>query len=255
MLFRCVYVVAVVVAFFVCWAPFHTQRLISIYSGCPTSSAPFSAPSTSSSLVSESTTSSPTTHQPSAATPTSGGHVIHAVLFYMSGILYYVSAVINPILYNIMSLKFRRAFRTTLCRPRPNDSASGRTGNNMASKDPRCCWCCCYGWTTGYGTVGRGDSAGAKRLRGGTAYRFSGRGQVEMVKVPRVGGAGPAGSDPGKDSTGGQSGGEHGRYRSRGERGSSMNKTSSHDRQRCIGFSDNRSVIGNLSLTETRECC
>jgi len=43
---------------------------------------------------------------------------LQAVLFYSSGILYYVSAVINPILYNIMSLKFRRAFRTTLCRSR-----------------------------------------------------------------------------------------------------------------------------------------
>jgi len=28
---RCVVVVAVVVAFFICWAPFHAQRLMTIY--------------------------------------------------------------------------------------------------------------------------------------------------------------------------------------------------------------------------------
>ncbi len=39
------------------------------------------------------------------------------VLYYISGILYYVSSVINPILYNIMSLKFRQAFKNTIFKP------------------------------------------------------------------------------------------------------------------------------------------
>lgn len=81
------FTVAVVVAFFVCWAPFHAQRLMSIYAS---------------------------NDQPTAV-------VVYEVLHYMSGVLYYVSATINPILYHIMSLKFRTAFKETLgtcCRRR-----------------------------------------------------------------------------------------------------------------------------------------
>ena len=53
-------------------------------------------------------------------------NVIQYVLYYISGVLYYVSSVINPILYNIMSLKFRQAFKNTILklfrhkRRRPN---------------------------------------------------------------------------------------------------------------------------------------
>ena len=39
------------------------------------------------------------------------------ILYYVSGILYYVSTTINPILYNTMSLKFRQAFKNTIFRP------------------------------------------------------------------------------------------------------------------------------------------
>ncbi|XP_067126509.1 pyrokinin-1 receptor-like [Centruroides vittatus] len=74
--------VAVVVAFFICWAPFHAQRLMAVYA--------------------------------MEKTPTN--IVIYSVLTYISGITYYVSSTINPILYSIMSLKFRHAFRDTLAR-------------------------------------------------------------------------------------------------------------------------------------------
>jgi hypothetical protein len=37
------------------------------------------------------------------------------VLSIITGILYYVSSTINPILYNLMSLRYRQAFRDTLC--------------------------------------------------------------------------------------------------------------------------------------------
>lgn len=77
--------VVVVVVFFVCWAPFHTQRLLVIY------------------LKGEDWTPAMT--------------LVQNVLYYISGVLYYVSAVVNPILYNIMSLKFRQAFRSTIFRP------------------------------------------------------------------------------------------------------------------------------------------
>lgn len=34
--------------------------------------------------------------------------------FILSGVLYFVSATVNPILYNLMSKKFRQAFKRTL---------------------------------------------------------------------------------------------------------------------------------------------
>jgi hypothetical protein len=71
--------VAVVIAFFCCWAPHHAQRLYAIYANNV------------------------------EASPA----MIHAfyVLTYISGILYFVSTCINPLLYNIMSYKFREAFK------------------------------------------------------------------------------------------------------------------------------------------------
>ncbi|XP_039295398.1 neuropeptides capa receptor [Nilaparvata lugens] len=71
---------AVVVTFFLCWAPFHLQRLLYIY----------------------------------------GQNLKHYLLinewlYYIAGFSYYVSATINPILYNLMSSRFRRAFRKNIC--------------------------------------------------------------------------------------------------------------------------------------------
>ncbi|KAF9804317.1 hypothetical protein SFRURICE_011932, partial [Spodoptera frugiperda] len=61
-------VTAVVIAFFVCWVPFHVQRLFFIYG--------YNLPQF---------------------------HVINEHLFNVAGALYYVSATVNPILYNVMS--------------------------------------------------------------------------------------------------------------------------------------------------------
>ncbi|XP_063243551.1 pyrokinin-1 receptor-like [Bacillus rossius redtenbacheri] len=77
--------VAVVVAFFICWAPFHAQRLFATLSAKTSFSLPVMK-------------------------------VIYHIVTYVSGILYYVSTTINPILYHIMSLKFREAFKDTLAR-------------------------------------------------------------------------------------------------------------------------------------------
>ncbi|CAH4034883.1 unnamed protein product [Pieris brassicae] len=74
--------VAVVIAFFVCWCPFHIQRLFYIYG--------YNLPQF---------------------------HVINEHLFNVAGALYYVSATVNPILYNVMSARYRLAFKETLfCR-------------------------------------------------------------------------------------------------------------------------------------------
>ncbi|XP_048524352.1 pyrokinin-1 receptor isoform X2 [Dendroctonus ponderosae] len=77
--------VAVVVAFFICWAPFHVQRLYTIYATFP---------------------------KPDEKTH-SLYLQIYALVTYISGVLYYISATTNPILYSIMSVKFREAFKET----------------------------------------------------------------------------------------------------------------------------------------------
>ncbi|KAJ3641670.1 hypothetical protein Zmor_028154 [Zophobas morio] len=79
---------AVVVAFFICWAPFHAQRLYALYS-----------------TSSKHDTDTHTLYLK-----------IYEIVTYISGILYYMSATINPILYNIMSVKFREAFKETFSR-------------------------------------------------------------------------------------------------------------------------------------------
>jgi len=72
--------VSVVVAFFVCWAPFHCQRLLAIYAQGTKSRT----------LV-----------------------AIYDIITHASGILYFLSTCINPVLYNIMSNKFRQAFKVS----------------------------------------------------------------------------------------------------------------------------------------------
>ncbi|XP_060527387.1 pyrokinin-1 receptor-like [Cylas formicarius] len=79
--------VAVVAAFFICWAPFHVQRLYTIY-------ATFPKPGEDHALYLQ----------------------IYSIVTYVSGVLYYVSATTNPILYSIMSVKFREAFKETFAR-------------------------------------------------------------------------------------------------------------------------------------------
>lgn len=82
--------VAVVVAFFICWAPFHAQRLIAIFGSSHASSG---------NVAKEDL---PFIHQ------------LYGISTYVSGVLYYLSTTINPILYHIMSLKFRNAFKVCM---------------------------------------------------------------------------------------------------------------------------------------------
>jgi len=97
--------VAVVVAFFICWAPFHAQRLLAIH------------------------------YSRSQSEPPAVVVLIYNALTYVSGVLYYVSATINPILYHIMSLKFRLAFKDTLgrCGRRVKHSRGGKFNGSFYS--------------------------------------------------------------------------------------------------------------------------
>lgn len=67
-------------SFVVCWSPFHAQRLMATYVKETSSDA----------LL-----------------------ITSDVLNYISGVTYYLSATVNPVLYHIMSAKFRHAFRET----------------------------------------------------------------------------------------------------------------------------------------------
>lgn len=87
---------AVVIAFFVCWAPYHTQRLLFLYV----------------SLYGEWTNTLKKINQD---------------LFSIAGCFYYFNSTINPILYSVMSNRFRVAFREKLCK----------------DKNPIWCCCCC----------------------------------------------------------------------------------------------------------------
>ncbi|XP_058826233.1 pyrokinin-1 receptor-like [Topomyia yanbarensis] len=71
--------VAVVIAFFLCWAPFHAQRLFAVYGNDQNHNEAI--------------------------------RKAYEILTYISGILYFVSTCINPVLYNVMSHKFRNAFK------------------------------------------------------------------------------------------------------------------------------------------------
>ncbi|XP_067137349.1 LOW QUALITY PROTEIN: neuropeptides capa receptor-like [Centruroides vittatus] len=72
------------IAFFVCWAPFHAQRLL---------------------------TANVVSHEDWTAQL----RRLNEVLYYSAGCFYYFSATINPILYSLLSAKYRGAFRETLC--------------------------------------------------------------------------------------------------------------------------------------------
>lgn len=81
------FLVAVVVAFFVCYAPLYLQRFLSAIMTLNTK------------LNAESQLFSK----------------IMAYLYFISGTTYYFGSVINPILYNVVSNKYRRAFRNLFC--------------------------------------------------------------------------------------------------------------------------------------------
>ncbi|KFM80448.1 Neuromedin-U receptor 2, partial [Stegodyphus mimosarum] len=45
--------------------------------------------------------------------PTPFLHTVYTVITNISGVSYYLSATVNPILYQLMSLKFQQAFKDT----------------------------------------------------------------------------------------------------------------------------------------------
>ncbi|XP_050491736.1 pyrokinin-1 receptor-like [Bombus huntii] len=102
--------VAVVIAFFICWAPFHIQRLVATHG---------------------------TNSEDHMSSNSKLDEFLYTLVTYISGVLYYVSTTINPILYNIMSNKFRVAFMETLSRSCRIPGLAIRTEQRSYSSLPR----------------------------------------------------------------------------------------------------------------------
>ena len=81
-----------VISFFVCWAPYHAQRLLY------------------------------TLHMQHQVKfiPDELYYELNEKLSYTAGVFLYMSSTINPIIYNIMSAKYRKAFSDTFFRPFQN---------------------------------------------------------------------------------------------------------------------------------------
>ncbi|XP_014487522.1 PREDICTED: neuropeptides capa receptor-like [Dinoponera quadriceps] len=90
---------AVVIMFFICWAPFHAQRLLYVHA------------------------------QESDYYPD-----LNECLYILSGCLYYFSTTVNPILYNVMSMKYRQAFKQTIC-----CRTKRKASRTSTSKEPHLC--------------------------------------------------------------------------------------------------------------------
>uniref|UniRef100_A0A1B0DGN0 G-protein coupled receptors family 1 profile domain-containing protein n=1 Tax=Phlebotomus papatasi TaxID=29031 RepID=A0A1B0DGN0_PHLPP len=99
--------VAVAVAFFLCWAPFHAQvrEFIMLHGDENVISRTlydFLLPADRRLMA---------VYGQTVETPPEIFYNIYTALTYISGVLYFLSTCINPLLYNIMSHKFRDAFK------------------------------------------------------------------------------------------------------------------------------------------------
>ncbi|KAI7794901.1 neuromedin-U receptor 2 [Triplophysa rosa] len=79
----------VVLVFAICWAPFHIDRLLWSF------------------------ITSWTDHM----------HNIFEYVHIISGVLFYLSSAVNPIIYNLLSSRFRERFQTLVCRPLASSSS------------------------------------------------------------------------------------------------------------------------------------
>ncbi|XP_054264161.1 neuropeptides capa receptor-like [Macrosteles quadrilineatus] len=89
--------VAVVITFFLCWAPYHAQRLHYRY-----------------------------------GRDSDYYYQINEWLYYVAGCFYYLSSTANPLLYNLMSGKYRDGFRRTFCGRTRQDSVRSTSGPRSA---------------------------------------------------------------------------------------------------------------------------
>ncbi|KAG5274566.1 hypothetical protein AALO_G00137730 [Alosa alosa] len=90
----------VVVVFAICWAPFHIDRLLWSF----------------------------TTHW------TDYMHGVYEYVHILSGVLFYLSSAVNPIIYNMLSSRFRERFRELVCHKGGGATAASRNSSPPISK-------------------------------------------------------------------------------------------------------------------------
>ncbi|XP_063297170.1 neuromedin-U receptor 1 [Pelobates fuscus] len=86
-----------VVVFGICWAPFHTERLFWSF----------------------------------IENWTSYMHQVFSFVHVISGVLFYLSSAVNPILYNLLSTRFREMFKEVMCHGRAKRLGSRRSSPSV----------------------------------------------------------------------------------------------------------------------------
>lgn len=127
---------AVVITFFVCWAPFHAQRLLYLY-----------------------------------AREWDHYGDVNEWLFSFAGFSYYVSCTINPILYNVMSHRYRVAFKETLCGKRRSFYFNNGFARDQSS----------FRETTIASTLGPYDRVYSTRMRSVRNMTYRDRGSIKST--------------------------------------------------------------------------
>uniref|UniRef100_A0A8C5QIZ8 Neuromedin U receptor 1 n=1 Tax=Leptobrachium leishanense TaxID=445787 RepID=A0A8C5QIZ8_9ANUR len=96
-----------VVVFGICWAPFHTERLMWSF----------------------------------IENWTDYMHQIFSFVHVISGMLFYLSSAVNPILYNLLSTRFREMFKEVMCRGRTKRLGSRRSSPSVTRVTTRSTQC------------------------------------------------------------------------------------------------------------------
>ncbi|XP_063772620.1 neuromedin-U receptor 1 [Pseudophryne corroboree] len=96
-----------VVVFGLCWAPFHTERLLWSFINNWTEEL----------------------------------HEIFGFVHIISGVLFYLSSVVNPILYNLLSTRFREMFKEVMCHGRKKRLGSRRSSPSVTRVTTRSTMC------------------------------------------------------------------------------------------------------------------
>ncbi|KAG8445026.1 hypothetical protein GDO86_009968, partial [Hymenochirus boettgeri] len=96
-----------VVVFGICWAPFHTERLMWSF----------------------------------IEDWTDEMHQMFSFVHVISGVLFYTSSAVNPILYNLLSTRFREMFKEVMCRGRAKRLGSRRSSPSVTRVTTRSTVC------------------------------------------------------------------------------------------------------------------
>ncbi|XP_073482610.1 neuromedin-U receptor 1 [Aquarana catesbeiana] len=96
-----------VVVFGICWAPFHTERLMWSFINNWTAEM----------------------------------HQMFSIVHVISGVLFYLSSAVNPILYNLLSTRFREMFKEVMCHGRKKRFGSRRSSPSVTRVTTRSTVC------------------------------------------------------------------------------------------------------------------